>query len=126
MIYEFLWKLRAVFIRAGLKGWRVTTSGLPGNPDFVFTRKKLAVFVDGCFWHGCPKCYRRPTSNRKYWDGKVARNKSHDKIVNHNLRKLGWSVVRIWECALRKKPSYYVRRIFRFLNSKSKAAVPMR
>ena len=96
------WKLRSAFIRAGLKGWRVTASELTGNPDFIFSRKKVAVFVDGCFWHGCPKCYRRPASNRKYWDSKVARNKTRDKQVNRDLRNDGWRVVRIWEHELRK------------------------
>jgi DNA mismatch endonuclease, patch repair protein len=110
------WKLRSALIRAGLKGWRVTASELPGNPDFVFSRKKTVVFVDGCFWHGCPKCYRRPASNRKYWDGKVARNKSRDKIVNRKLQKLDWRVVRIWECALKKNPLNCLRLIQRVLN----------
>jgi DNA mismatch endonuclease (patch repair protein) len=99
-----------------LKGWRVTTSELPGNPDFVFSRKKLVVFVDGCFWHGCQKCYRRPASNRKYWDGKVARNIFRDKIVNRKLQKLDWRVIRIWECALKKNPLNCLRRIQRILN----------
>jgi DNA mismatch endonuclease (patch repair protein) len=55
------------------------------------------VFVDGCFWHGCPQCYRRPASNRKYWDEKVQRNRARDRAVVRALRAEGWKVVRIWE-----------------------------
>lgn len=50
-------------IRTGLKGWRLSPKDLPGKPDFVFEKARLAVFVDGCYWHGCPKCYRPPASN---------------------------------------------------------------
>ena len=109
------WKLRSALIRAGLKGWRATASELPGNPDFVFSRKKLVVFVDGCFWHGGPKCYRRPASNRKYWDGKVARNKSRDKEVNRELRRLGWRILRIRECSLKRNPLNCLQQIQRLL-----------
>jgi DNA mismatch endonuclease (patch repair protein) len=88
--------------RNHITGWQRNQSVF-GKPDFVFRKFKLAVFVDGCFWHGCPKCYRRPASNRKYWDGKIVQNKSRDKLVNHQLQKLGWRVLRIWGHELAKK-----------------------
>ncbi len=84
-----------------LNGWR-RGSSLAGRPDFVFRAQRLAVFVDGCFWHGCPRCYRRPGSRRAYWDAKVARNKLRDKTVNRLLRQKGWRVVRVWEHELKQ------------------------
>ena len=92
--------LRARLIAAGIRGWHMYAEALPGTPDFVFKAKKLVVFVHGCFWHGCPRCYRRPHSSRRYWDGKVARNRSRDVRVVAQLRKAGWRVLRIWECQL--------------------------
>jgi DNA mismatch endonuclease (patch repair protein) len=79
-----------------LTGWR-RQSRLPGRPDFVFPAQRIALFVDGCFWHGCPRCYRRPGSQRKYWDAKVARNRRRDQTVRRHLRQKGWRVLRVWE-----------------------------
>lgn len=98
-----------------ISGWRRHTK-LKGTPDFAFPRAKLAVFVDGCFWHGCPRCYRRPTSNRKFWDAKVERNKRRDREVGKVLRRLGWKVVRIWAHQL-KKPKTVLGRISRALTA---------
>jgi len=88
-----------------------------GHPDFVFRRERVAVFVDGCFWHGCPKCYRRPKSNRKFWDAKAARNRARDAEVTRALRRAGWTVVRIWEHALRH-PGRIVWRLGRALGGR--------
>lgn len=74
-----------------------TTLKLPGKPDIVFTRAKLAVFVDGCFWHGCPKHGTRPKSNTGYWDAKLERNRERDTAVNAILAADGWRVLRFWE-----------------------------
>lgn len=93
-------RLRSALMRAKMRGWRVQARDLPGIPDFVFERKHLAVFVDGCFWHGCPRCYRRPHSSRKYWDEKVRRNTTRDRRINAKLRRDGWSVLRVWEHSL--------------------------
>ena len=95
--------LAGLLRREKLSGWR-RGSGLMGRPDFVFWALRVAVFVDGCFWHGCAKCYRRPNSRRAYWDAKVARNMRRDKTVNRTLRQSGWKVVRIWEHELRNAP----------------------
>jgi DNA mismatch endonuclease (patch repair protein) len=85
------------FFRAHrITGWR-RNQKLPGKPDFVFHEQRVCVFVDGCFWHGCPACYRRPASNRAYWDAKAQRNRTRDRRVNRELRKAGWRVLRIWE-----------------------------
>jgi DNA mismatch endonuclease (patch repair protein) len=91
------WRLRAGLVRAGIRGWGLNPPDLPGRPDFVFRKEWMLVFVDGCYWHGCPKCYRRPSSNTDYWDAKVARNQSRDRKTTARLRREGWRVVRVWE-----------------------------
>lgn len=82
-------------------GWR-RHPGLYGNPDFVFRTASAAVFIDGCFWHGCRKCYRAPASNHRFWREKIVANKSRDRLVCRELRKSGWRVLRVWEHDLRR------------------------
>ena len=93
-------KLAAMLRAAGITGWR-RRQPLPGRPDFVFHATRLALFVDGCFWHGCRWHCRMPKSRRAYWNPKIARNKARDKAVGIALRKRGWRVLRIWEHSLR-------------------------
>jgi DNA mismatch endonuclease (patch repair protein) len=69
--------------------------------DFVFLKSRTAIFVDGCFWHSCPKHATKPKNNRAFWRRKLAANKSRDRLVNHALRRAGWRVLRIWEHTLR-------------------------
>lgn len=95
------WKVRARLVAFGVTRWKMHDKTLPGSPDFVFPKRKLAVFIDGCFWHGCPKCYRRPKSSRAYWDLKIKRNKTRDQSNHSRLRTMGWSVIRIWEHELK-------------------------
>ena len=108
-------RLIAIFRAAGIRGWRRHLP-LPGKPDFVFRAERLAVFVDGCFWHGCARCYRRPGSNRSYWDAKVNRNRLRDVAVTKELRAAGWRVLRIWEHQL-KRPPALLRRVERALSA---------
>ncbi|MGP1309710.1 MAG: very short patch repair endonuclease [Phycisphaerales bacterium] len=70
---------------------------LPGKPDLVFVSARVAVFVDGCFWHGCPQHCRVPATNREYWRRKIARNAERDKAASKALRAEGWRVIRVWE-----------------------------
>ena len=70
---------------------------LPGRPDFVLPKIKLAIFIDGCFWHKCPKHFKKPKSNIAFWKKKIQDNIERDKLVNKKLRKLGWKVIRLWE-----------------------------
>lgn len=84
------------FRRNGFHGWR-RHQKLVGTPDFVFARARVAVFVDGCFWHGCKKHFNRPMNNRDFWDQKIAANRERDLRVNRELKVRGWRVVRIWE-----------------------------
>ncbi len=69
--------------------------------DFVFRQVRLAIFVDGCFWHGCPGHATKPKNNRSFWHRKLSANKSRDRLVNHALHRAGWRVLRIWEHTLR-------------------------
>ena len=94
-------KLISLFKDNGIKGWR---RGYPvkGHPDFVFLDKRVAVFVDGCLWHG-HSCRHWPKSNVEFWRNKIANNMRHDQIVNKMFEDRGWKVLRIWECELIKK-----------------------
>jgi DNA mismatch endonuclease, patch repair protein len=108
-------KLLSLFRLARLHGWR-RDFPLPGKPDFVFPKAKLAVFVDGCFWHG-HGCARNltPKRNAVPWQKKIAGNRSRDKRMTRQLHALGWNVIRVWECLLAKRPQICVRRIQRAL-----------
>jgi len=93
-------RLARLMRAAGIGGWRRHLP-IPGRPDFSFRRQKVAVFVDGCFWHGCPWCFRLPKQNRAFWKAKIEGNRKRDRSVNGRLRRLGWKVVRIKECQLK-------------------------
>jgi DNA mismatch endonuclease (patch repair protein) len=93
-------KLATIFRRHGVKGWRRHLA-LHGKPDFTFPRQRLTVFVDGCFWHGCAKHLRMPATNRAYWEKKISRNITRDRMTTIQLRKAGWKVLRVWEHELR-------------------------
>lgn len=95
-------RLAGLFRKHELKGWR-RKQRLPGKPDFVFRRQRVAVFVDGCFWHGCRLHSGKPQQNALYWINKRVRNRRRDRKVNEQLVLAGWRVVRIWEHALRKE-----------------------
>jgi DNA mismatch endonuclease (patch repair protein) len=84
----------------GISGWRRHLP-LPGRPDFAWPRERVAVFVDGCFWHGCPRCYVAPRHNAAFWSHKVETNQRRDRRVTRILRNAGWSVHRVWECQVR-------------------------
>jgi DNA mismatch endonuclease (patch repair protein) len=91
------WRLRGLLVRSGLRGWQVSPQDLPGKPDFVFRNERLVIFTDGCFWHGCHRCHKVPSSNTSYWDAKIARNRKRDRAVTATLRRHGWRVLRFWE-----------------------------
>lgn len=107
--------LMRVFRAHGITGWR-RHQPVFGKPDFVFSKLRLAVFVDGCFWHACPSHSRVPAGNRTFWRKKLARNQARDRLVNRVLRAKGWRVIRIWEHALtHKHEARCVQRIFQAL-----------
>ena len=95
-------RLIQVFRANGITGWR-RGSKLPGKPDFVFPKLETAVFVDGCFWHGCPRHGTKPKTNASFWRKKIQRNKARDRKVNRLLRAKGWKVARVWEHELRRR-----------------------
>ena len=111
--------LAKVFRANRITGWR-RNQKVFGKPDFVFQKLKLAVFVDGCFWHGCPKHATKPKNNREFWRRKLSANKARDRIVTHALRRAGWRVLRVWEHELAKKnDARLVRRLFTFLRQRN-------
>lgn len=95
-------RLRAAFASRGIRGWQMHTKDVLGTPDFYFHSSRLAVFVDGCFWHWCPHCGHVPSTNRKYWATKLGRNRRRDRNNGRLLRSAGIKVLRFWECELRK------------------------
>jgi DNA mismatch endonuclease (patch repair protein) len=95
-------RLITIFRAYRIAGWR-RGSKLPGRPDFVFPALHLAMFVDGCFWHGCPKHATQPKTNAAFWRRKLARNQERDREVGRLLRARGWRVMRIWEHELSRK-----------------------
>lgn len=97
-------RFRALVVQRGFIGWHLHDRSLPGCPDFVFQQRQLAIFIDGCFWHGCPTCYRRPASRRAYWDKKVRANVARDKRTNEVLKLRGWRSIRFWEHDVKEAP----------------------
>lgn len=95
-------KLISVFRENNISGWR-RNYAVKGHPDFVFLKMKIAVFVDGCFWHGHNCRNTTPSDNKDYWDKKRERNIRHDREVTAIFEARGWTVIRIWECELKKK-----------------------
>lgn len=91
-------RLFAILARMALHDWKQNVTNVTGKPDVVFPNSRVAIFVDGCFWHGCPYCKRPlPKTNRQYWERKISRNISNARIINKKLRSEGWTVIRIWE-----------------------------
>jgi len=99
------WRFRAALVSAGIRGWKMHVRSVPGIPDFFFPTLNLAVFVDGCFWHGCRRCARRtPRKNRAYWAPKLRANVQRARRLRRQLRRDGCGVLRIWEHELRSGP----------------------
>ena len=98
-------KVRKLLHRLGYR-FRLHYSNLPGKPDIVLPKYKTAIFVNGCFWHGCPTCKHaqiRPRTNEEYWQKKLDRNIERDKENIFALEKSGWKVLTVWECETKKK-----------------------
>jgi DNA mismatch endonuclease (patch repair protein) len=113
-------RLRALLVQQRVRGFRVGAKVGNAKPDLVFPNDKVAVFVDGCFWHGCPRCYVRPKTRVSYWSSKIANNMRRDSRQRRALRRSGWHVVRVWECQLEQNPSGQIERILKFLDSSSR------
>jgi len=102
--------LAKLFRANGITGWRRHQLHF-GKPDFTFRQERVVVFVDGCFWHGCPKHSNLPVNNRPFWKKKLTANIARDRLVTRTLRNHGWRVLRIWEHDLSKRPLACVHKI---------------
>jgi DNA mismatch endonuclease (patch repair protein) len=115
--------LRQALWASGIRGWRLHPK-LPGRPDLAWKGRRLAVFVDGAFWHGHPDYYHGQSG--RFWDEKIARNRDRDKRVNAELVDLGWSVVRLWDFEVETDLAGCVRRVRAALAACEKGVVRVR
>lgn len=106
--------LRGALFSLGVRGWRCHRPDVPGKPDLSFSRGRLAVFVDGAFWHGHPSKYWRGRSGG-YWDQKIGRNIARDRETNERLVSTGWNVVRIWDFEVQSDPPRAAERVMNAL-----------
>jgi DNA mismatch endonuclease (patch repair protein) len=111
--------LRRALRRQGLGGYRCHTRGLPGRPDIVYARWRLAVFVDGVWWHGHPDWFH-PGRRGPYWDKKISGNIARDKRVDEELRASGWDVLRIWDVDVLRCPDAAASQVGRLLREKGR------
>lgn len=113
--------LRRKLREAGLTGYKLNWNKIPGRPDVCFTRYRLAIFVHGCFWHRCPHCdLPTPKNNRDYWEDKFRKNTERDRKKEDDLKSLGWDVITVWECELKKDADHIVASIGRKLHEKGR------
>ncbi|MHB1313816.1 MAG: very short patch repair endonuclease [Gemmatimonadaceae bacterium] len=96
--------LRRALWAAGARGYRIDDRRLPGRPDLAWTRRRVAVFVDGKFWHGHPSAYK-PGQHGAYWDEKIRRNLERDRAADCALAAMGWTVLRLWDFDVRRDPA---------------------
>ncbi|MCG8037119.1 MAG: very short patch repair endonuclease [Candidatus Thiodiazotropha taylori] len=89
---------------------------LPGRPDIVFPSKKVAIFIDGCFWHKCPEHFQAPASNSKFWADKINRNVERDREVEQLLIDRGWQILRFWEHEVRDSPEACISKVQRIFS----------
>jgi DNA mismatch endonuclease (patch repair protein) len=107
----------------GLRGWRCHSRGLPGKPDLAFTRWKVAVFIDGAFWHGHPEHFTFGRSGT-YWDAKIARTQERDRLANGALHAAGWTVVRLWDFEIQEDLDACLAKIFAALDKAGRPGLP--
>lgn len=95
--------LRKLLWKNGLRGYRIHPKKIPGKPDVCFISRKVAIFINGCFWHRCPYCnYKLPKQNKQFWENKFSNNVRRDKEKIMQLKKMKWKVITVWECQLKK------------------------
>ena len=111
-------RLRSALRRGGLR-YRANVK-LPGTPDVVLKSGKIAIFVDGCFWHGCPLHGTMPKTNSDFWAEKIYRNRERDGQVDVTLRKLGWKAVRVWEHDIKKSADTVVEKLLKLAERRSR------
>lgn len=94
---------RMTLVSSRIRGWQMHPLNIPGTPDFYWPQQRLAVFIDGCFWHGCPRCCRYPRTNAVYWRTKIEHNMDRDRSITRHLRNSRVVVLRLWEHDLRSR-----------------------
>jgi DNA mismatch endonuclease, patch repair protein len=104
-------RFRAVLVRAGVRGWSLHPKGILGHPDLFFAARRVVVFLDGCFWHGCPACGHTPSKNRLFWSTKIERNRQRDAETTCALKASGFTVLRFWEHEIRNAPEACLARL---------------
>ena len=109
--------MRKLLFQQGARGYRVHY-GLPGRPDIVFVKKRIVVFIDGCFWHKCPVCFVKPATRRGFWMKKIKGNVQRDKKTNKILGQKGWHILRFWEHEIKNYPEKIAAEILILLNQK--------
>lgn len=98
--------LRRALLDVGIRGYRKNFKILPGKPDLVFTRYKIAIFINGCYWHGCNICgWKPPKHNTEYWTNKIEKNRQRDIVKRSELERIGYTVITIWEHEIKKSLS---------------------
>ncbi len=98
--------LRRALWKSGLRGYRLHWKKVPGRPDIAYPGKKIAIFVNGCFWHRCPHCNPHfPKSNQEFWTKKFQANQERDNRKKEELKKLGWFPIEMWECQIKNNVS---------------------
>ena len=107
-------QLRKALWQSGARGYRLHYKRVPGRPDISFVSKKVAIFVNGCYWHRCPKCnYTIPRTNSTFWQTKFDNNVARDERKRKELRRLGWKVITVWECDLKNRFAATLSKILR-------------
>jgi len=106
--------LRKLLFAQGIRGYRIHYN-LAGKPDIVFTKKKIAIFIDGCFWHKCPICFQEPETHKEFWLKKIGSNVERDLKNTKQLQGDGWTVLRVWEHDIRNTPDEVIKKIQQYL-----------
>ncbi len=116
--------LRRELWAVGMRGWRVNRTDLPGKPDIVFGPARVAVFVDGAFWHGHPTKYWQGRSG-PYWDKKIERNMRRDRDVNRKLHEEGWTVIRAWDFEVERNVAAVAARVRKLVQQQPRVDGPI-
>lgn len=112
--------LRKEMWKSGLSGYRLHWKKAAGKPDIAYPKRKLAIFVNGCYWHRCPHCNpSSPKTHKKFWERKFAKNIERDQRKTNELRKAGWSVITVWECQIKEKMPLVIKKIRNVLENQS-------
>jgi DNA mismatch endonuclease, patch repair protein len=112
--------LRRELVCQGVRGYHLHAKAIPGRPDLAFSKSKIAVFVNGCFWHHCPRCNLPiPKSHSEFWRAKFEANRRRDSEKTNRLIESGWRVITLWECEIRDNPTRAAKRVRRAVTATS-------